>query len=91
MRTIEKSLRYLKESLLHYLDEDDDRYNETCEQLLKRLKETEYKSEDQFLNDLEEEETEFLNNLLESEINYAHQAQDEVRLKELNDIYELLF
>lgn len=91
MARIENSLRYLKESFSNYLDEDDNENSPICEQLLKKLEKNEYESENQFLNDLEEEEIEYLSFLLESEINYAHQAQDEIRLKELTEIYELMF
>lgn len=43
------------------------------------------------MEDLDEEESAYLNSLLEQEINYAENAQDDVRVRELNEIYELLF
>lgn len=91
MSDIDQSLRYLKEALSNYLEDDDHEYKQICEQLMSKLEEHDYEDEDQFLDELEEEETEYLNMLLENEIHYAYQAQDEVRLKELNEIYELLF
>lgn len=91
MRIIESSLHYLKETLSAYLDEDDNENKQMYGQLLKKLEEKKYDSEEQFLNELEEVETEFLNTLLENEINYASSAQDEVRFKELNDIFVQLF
>ena len=51
----------------------------------------EYENEIDFIEDLEENEVTYLDHILEQEIKYAREVQDEVREKELNDIYELLY
>lgn len=83
---IEHSLRYLRESLSNY-EEDDD----ILERINKKLDSSVYESDIEFIEDLDEDETTYLDRILEQEINYAKDAQDEVRAKQLNDIYELLF
>lgn len=85
MFTIENSLKYLRESLSNYVDIED-----ISQRILTKLEAHDYDSEDEFIEELDEDEIEYLNHLLENEISYAHDAQDEVRVKELNDIYELL-
>lgn len=86
MRIIDKSLRYLSESLSNYLEKD-----EMSKIINNKLEQHEYETEIDFVEELEDEEIDYLNALLEREINYARSVQDDVREKELNDIYELLF
>lgn len=84
--TIEKSLKYLSESLSNYVEED-----RMSQKINSKLEQQDYETESDFVEDLDDEEIEYLNTLLEREINYAQSVQDDVRVKELNDIYELLF
>src|SRR5690625_3397215 len=79
------SLKYLRESLSNYIEED-----EICKHIWEKLLGKDYGSEIEFIEQLEDEEVVQLNHVLEKEIDYAHDVQDEVRIKELNDIYELL-
>jgi len=83
---IEKSLKYLSESLSNYIEEDH-----MSRKINSKLEQRDYETEIDFVEDLEDEEIEYLNMLLEREINYAENVQDDIRVKELNDIYELLF
>ena len=78
------TLGYLRESLSNHLDRG------TGQQIYKKLVKHEYKSEGDFVRDLNEGEISFLNTILEKEIRYAEEEQDEKRVKELNEVYELL-
>lgn len=86
MSFIDHSLMYLRESLSNYVED-----NALCQQICSKLESQEYENEVDFVEQLEETEVVYLDALLEQEINYAKHAQDNVRAKELNDIYELLF
>lgn len=44
----------------------------------------------EFVRTLSEEETAFLNSVLEKEIRYAQDEQDQIRVTQLNEVYELL-
>jgi len=83
---VETSLKYLRESLSNYEEE-----HEIVERINMKLENNEYESEIEFIEDLDEDELVYLDRILEQEINYATDVQDEVRAKELQDIYELLF
>ncbi len=85
MDIIDNTLKYLRESISNYLDNHD-----VCKQLYKKLGSKDYQDEVDFVEDLDEEETIYLDSLLKKEINYAEQAQDQFRVKQLNKIYELL-
>lgn len=80
------SLRYLRESLSNYEGNDD-----IIERINVKLASKSYGNQIEFIEDLDEDEMTYLDRILEQEINYARSAHDEVRSKELNDIYELLF
>lgn len=67
--------------------EDDKR----ARKLFKRLSNQQYDNEDEFVESLESEDIQYLDSIMETEIRYAKQAQDEKRLKELNEVYEQLF
>lgn len=86
MNTVEHSLMYLRESLSNYVEE-----NVLCQQIYTKLETKKYDNEADFVEELEEEEIVYLDDLLAKEINYAQSVQDDIRVKELNDIYELLF
>lgn len=86
MSIIDHSLKYLRESLSNYVEDDD-----LCQQICSKLEDQDYESEIDFVEELDDDEITYLDALLEREINYAQNAQDDVRVKELNDIYELLF
>jgi len=82
---VDHSLKYLRESLSNYEEE-----NNLLQNINLKLATNHYKSEIDFIEDLDEDELIYLDRILEQEMNYARDAQDEVRAKELNDIYELL-
>ena len=85
MIIVDHSLKYLRESLSNYEEE-----NNLLQNINLKLATNHYKSEIDFIEDLDEDELIYLDRILEQEMNYARDAQDEVRAKELNDIYELL-
>lgn len=82
---IDNTLNYLRESLSNYMD------NDMCQQLVQRIGSDKYADEEQFVRDLSEEEMAYLNDVLETELNYAKNVDNDVRVKELNEVYELLF
>lgn len=86
MNTVEHSLMYLRESLSNYVEE-----SALCQQIYTKLETNKYDNETEFVEELEEEEIVYLDHLLAKEINYAQSVQDDIRVRELNDIYELLF
>lgn len=85
MNPIDHTLGYLREALSNH--EDDARARD----LFKRLSNQQYENEVEFVRTLESEEIHYLDSILSGEIRYAKQAQDEKRLKELNEMYEQLF
>lgn len=50
-----------------------------------------YENEEMFARDLSEGEMAYLNDVVDSELNYARNARDDVRTKELTEVSELLF
>lgn len=62
-----------------------------CQHLVQRIESDQYASEEQFVRSLSEEEMAYLNDVLETELNYAKNVDNDVRVKELNEVYELLF
>lgn len=86
MVIIKRSLQYLSESLSNYVEEDG-----MCQQICSKLENGNYNEEIDFVEDLEEEEVVYLENVLKKEIDYAESAQDDVRVNELEIIYEILF
>ena len=78
------TLGYLRETLSNHLNRS------AGQQIYKKLVNQQYKSEGDFVRDLNEGEIAFLNTILEKELRYAMEEQDEKRVKELNEVYELL-
>lgn len=85
VNNIDNTLNYLRESLSNYVD------NDMCQHLVQRIESDQYASEEQFVRSLSEEEMAYLNDVLETELNYAKNVDNDVRVKELNEVYELLF
>lgn len=86
MDIINQSLQYLSESLSNYVEEDD-----MCQRICTKLENGDYDEEIAFIEDLEEEEVVYLESVLNKEIAYAEGALDEVRVRKLEDIYQILF
>ncbi|RLL44933.1 sporulation protein [Oceanobacillus piezotolerans] len=82
---MDKTLRYLRESLSNYSE------NEVCRQILEKLRANQYAGEKQFVDDLSESEMEYLDNVLDNELNYAKNVENDLRVQELTEVYELLF
>lgn len=82
---MDKTLGYLREILANYTEE-----HSKGRQLYRKLAEGTYSSEESFVRHLNSGEIEFLNKILPNEIHYAKEEQDEKRVKQLNEVYELL-
>ncbi len=83
---MDKTLGYLRETLANYTDE-----HSKGRQLFRKLSEKDFPSEESFVRHLSSGEIEFLNKILPNEINYAKEEKDDKRVRELNEVYELLF
>ncbi|GAB3803259.1 sporulation protein [Virgibacillus kimchii] len=82
---IDPTLKYLMEALSNYSE------NELCQSIFAKLKTNIYTSEESFVKELNEEESTYLNDVLENELAYAKRVQYDERVKELTEVYELLF
>jgi hypothetical protein len=82
---IDPTLKYLSEALSNYRD------NELCQNIMGKLERGNYASEELFVKELDEEEATYLNDVLENELAYAKRVQYDQRVKELTEVYELLF
>ncbi|WP_096200632.1 sigma-G-dependent sporulation-specific acid-soluble spore protein CsgA [Bacillus sp. FJAT-45350] len=84
---MDNTLGYLRESLSNYTDDDQELGN----QIYKKLEQKSYQNEEDFIKDLNDIEMHYLNKVVSIELHHAQQEQDEKRVKELNEVYELLF
>ncbi|WP_188456725.1 sporulation protein [Virgibacillus oceani] len=82
---MDKTLQYLRESLSNYIDSD------ICGGIYQKLEYKNYNGEGEFVEELNDDEMKYLNSMLVREINYARNVQNDNRVKELNEVYELLF
>lgn len=85
MSTLDSNLGYLRESLSNHLDN-----HQICQRIYHKLETKQYKDEDEFVRDLEDNEATILNLVLQYELDYARNEQDEKRVEQLNGVYELL-
>jgi predicted TPR repeat methyltransferase len=81
---IDHTLGYLRETMSNYAEDELGR------QIYRKLAHNHYENEEEFVRTLEDEEAEYLDSLLKEELEYARQAQDEKRLRKLNEVYEQL-
>ncbi len=82
---IDNTLKYLRESLSNYSE------NEVCQHIIRKIEQNHYKSEKEFVDDLEEAEVAYLDNVLENELNYAKNVQNDERVQQLTEVFEILF
>ncbi|HLS08701.1 MAG TPA: sporulation protein [Lentibacillus sp.] len=82
---MDNTLDYLRESLVNY------RENDMMKQITVKLEQNDFKDEEEFVKSLNEEEIAYLDSVVEKELNYARNAQDDVRAEQLREVYELLF
>ncbi|SDQ83731.1 hypothetical protein SAMN05216231_2724 [Virgibacillus salinus] len=78
-------MNYLRESLANYSG------NDMCQKIDKKLETEVYKNEVEFVRDLDEEEMAYLDSVLKNELAYARNVENDIRVKELTEVYELLF
>ncbi|MFB4166987.1 sporulation protein [Virgibacillus sp. JSM 102003] len=78
-------MNYLRESLANYSE------NDMCQRIGKKLETEGYKNEVEFVRNLDEEEMAYLDSVLEKELAYARNVENDIRVKELTEVYELLF
>jgi len=85
VKTIKHTLLYLRESLANYTKD------ELGLAIYQKIETQNYKTEEEFVQNLDAKEVDYLDSLLKEEINYANSAKDTIRTHQLNEIYELLF
>ncbi|RYG71763.1 sporulation protein [Lentibacillus lipolyticus] len=78
-------MHYLRESLVNTSDQD------MTKQLIEKLQTTAFSDEEEFVKSLDEEEIAYLDSVVEKELNYARNANDDVRAEQLLQVYEQLF
>jgi hypothetical protein len=83
---VDKTLGYLRETLSNYTGDHSE-----GGQIYQKLLTGKFKSEEAFVRSLNQKEIDFLNKILDAEIAYAQEVQDDQRVYELNEVYELLF
>ncbi|QQZ11203.1 sporulation protein [Heyndrickxia vini] len=81
---MDTTLAYLRESLSNHLN------HRIGEEIYKKLHSSTNQNELEFVRNLSEDETAFLNSVLAKEIRYAQDEQDQTRVTQLNEVYELL-
>ncbi|MEN2767812.1 sporulation protein [Ornithinibacillus xuwenensis] len=82
---MDHTLKYLQESLSNYTD------NALSESIYQKLRNNSYENEEEFVEDLNDKEMQYLDQILEREINYAENVQDDVRVAQLREVYEIIF
>lgn len=82
---MDKTLAYLRETMANYTEKDP-----IADRIYRKIENEKYGSEGDFVQDLTFKEERYLNKVLEWEIQYAKNEQDEIRAKQLNEVYELL-
>ncbi|WP_439649406.1 sigma-G-dependent sporulation-specific acid-soluble spore protein CsgA [Lentibacillus daqui] len=85
MKPIDHTLDYLRESLANYAEDDMGR------QIIKKLESRHFSGEGAFVKALTDDEMVYLDRILDREIHYAKNVQNDIRVKELNEVHELLF
>ncbi len=85
MEAIDHTLDYLRESVSNYIE------NDMAQKIYHKLESGNYTSEGEFVKDLDDDEIGYLDAILKREIAYAKNVQHDERVKELNEVYELLF
>lgn len=83
---MDNTLGYLLEALSNYAED-----HSLSKKIYQKLETTNYTNEEMFIRSLEEEEIELLNKILPNEITYAMEEKDYKRMKELNEVYVLLY
>lgn len=82
---MDNTLQYLRESLSNY-DEDN-----LSLSIYHKLKHNTYENEVDFVKDLNDKQLQYLEQILEREISYAENVQDDLRVEQLREVYELIF
>ncbi|MBC5636530.1 sporulation protein [Ornithinibacillus sp. BX22] len=82
---MDHTLKYLLESVSNYEE------SELSQSIYQKLKHNQYQNERAFVDDLDDKEIQYLDQILEREINYAENVQDDIRVQQLREVYELIF
>ena len=85
MITIDNTLQYLRESLSNY------EKHELSRAIYQKLQQNQYKNEREFVEDLDDREMQYLDKILAREISYAENVQDDMRVQQLREVYEIIF
>jgi hypothetical protein len=83
---LDHTLDYLLESLSNWVDTHAE-----ARTIYRKLVNHPYQNERAFAKALSPEESHFLTDILTEEMHYAQQEQDDVRLGQLNEVYEQLY
>lgn len=79
-------LGYLKEVLSNYTER-----THIAQSIYEIIKQYDFTTEEEFVSKLSNEQINFLDKILPDEINHAMEVQDEVRVAQLNEVFELLY
>ncbi len=82
---VDHTLGYLRETLSNYTEDHSE-----ARRIYEKLTNGKFKTEEAFVRSLNQKETDFLNSILHAEITHAREVQDDKRVYELNEVYELL-
>jgi hypothetical protein len=82
---MEKNLGYLREALSNWTDK-----NEMADEIFSKLEKQEYKTDEAFVDDIEDEQHIYLSRILPHELRYAQEEGDQDRFQALNKIYDML-
>ncbi len=86
---MDQSLGYLREILSAYSENDEN--DVVGKRIYNRISTHDYPSEGKFVDQLSQAESHYLNRVLKDAIKYSKQEQDYERVRQLNEVYELLF
>lgn len=83
---MDKTLGYLREIVSYYTEQSS-----LCKKIYEKIEKNLDSSEEDFVRKLSQKEINYLNEILPQEIRYAKDEKDNERVRQLNEVYELLF
>ncbi|MDE3838942.1 sporulation protein [Bacillus methanolicus] len=83
---MDKTLGYLREIVSNYTEQSS-----LCKKIYEKIEKNLDSSEEDFVRKLSQKEINYLNEILPQEIRYAKDEKDNERVRQLNEVYELLF
>jgi tRNA A37 N6-isopentenylltransferase MiaA len=83
---MDKTLSYLREIVSNYTEQSS-----LSKKIYEKIEKNLDSSEEDFVRMLSQKEINYLNEILPQEIRYATDEQDYERVRQLNEVYELLY